>query len=937
MSRASETSTLLAVMAVDRPAGVLVGRGEEVERLRQLIEGARQGHSGTLVVLGEPGVGKTVLVDEVVNAARGVRVLRATGVESEMELPFAALQQLCAPVLRRLDGLPAPQQAALGTVFGLSAGAPPDRFLVGLAALTLVSGLGAEQPLVCVVDDAQWLDQASAQTLAFVARRLLADPVALIFVCRERLAVFAGLPELELRGLPDGEARALLDSLLPFVLDQGVRERIVAETRGIPLALVELPRGLSPAELAGGFVQTATVPLAERIKESFRRRLEALPPDTRGLLLVAAAEPVGNPVVVLRAAQSLGIGPSAAAAAESSELLEIGTRVMFRHPLVRSSVYQSATLVQRKEAHRALAGATDPVLDPDRRVWHLAQAATGTDEEVAAELETSAVRAQARGGMAASAAFLERAAALSLDPEARARRALSAAHSKRLAGDSNAALAILAAAENGPLDELQRALVDLLRGEIAFTGSRNRDAPGLLLRAAERLLPLDLRMARDAYLDAVLAAHFAGRLARDGGRLSDAVQAALRAPHLEAAPTATDLLVDGVATAIVHGFTTATPTLQQAVRTFRSRDVSLMEEMRWLWPAAHVAMAVWDDESYEVLADRHVELGRQAGLLAIMPSALTARISAHAFVGQLAEAEKLLDELRVLTEATGSPYPPHGLLTVVGWRGREADVLATVETYARECLERGEGAVLAYADYARAVLYNGLGRYEDALAAAAAGDIFGVEGFTVYTALLPELIEAAARSGAAERAREALARLVEMTTAAGTDWSAGIRARCEALLAPNAEAEELYREAIARLTRTHVRPQLARAHLLYGEWLRRQNRRTDARQHLRVAHEMLHALGMEAFAERTRRELLATGETVRKRTVETTTDLTPQEAHIARLAIEGFTNTEIGAQLFISARTVEWHLRKLFTKLGVGSRRELRGALPQLAQAQASI
>ena len=909
-------------------AGEFLGRVRETERVRQLIEAARQGQSRVLVVLGEPGVGKTALVGHVVGAAPGVRVLRAVGVESEMELAFAALQQLCAPLLDRLEGLPGPQRTALTTVFGLSAGAPPDRFLVGLAVLTLLSGLGAEQPLVCVIDDAQWLDQASAQTLAFVARRLLADPVAMVVASRIRLDLFAGFPELVLEGLSDREARRLLDALIPFALDTEVRERIVAETRGNPLALLELPRGLSPAQLAGGFAPPFTVPLSTRIEETFRRRLEALPADRRSLLLVAAAEPVGNPMVVREAARTLGIEP--AAADQSDGLLEIGARVAFRHPLVRAVVYQAATGADRRRTHSALAEATHPEVDPDRRAWHLAQAAAGPDEEVAAELERSASRAQARGGLAAAAAFLERAAELTVDPGRRARRTLAAAESKHLAGAHGAALSILAAAEAGPLDGPQRARADLLRAEIAYMERRGSDAPQLLLRAAGRLEPLDARTARDTHLDALIAAHFAGRLAGGAG-MREAAEAARRAPAAAQPPTASDLLVDGLSTAVIDGYPAGARVLVQAVDGFRGPSVSLQEELRWLWPAAHIAMSLWDDASYEVLATRHIELARQTGLLAVLPTALTTRIVAHTFAGQFAAADQLIAELRTLTDAMGIPMPPYGPLFLAGWRGREGAASALIDAAIPEVTQRGEGGALAFADYARAVLYNGLGRYREALTAAIATDRFEVEGFVIYTQGLVELIEAAARAGAPERATDALGRLSEMSSATETEWGAGIRARSQALLSPDEAAEPLYREAIERLGRTRIRPQLARSHLLYGEWLRRRNRRAEARDHLRTAYEMLADFGAESFAERARRELLATGETVRKRSVETLTQLTAQEAHIAQLAVTGHTNPEIGAQLFISARTVEWHLRKVFTKLGVGSRRELRGALRHLA------
>jgi len=908
----------------------LLGRGEEVELLTRLVGSVRRGESGVLVVHGEAGVGKTALVEHVLAAAPDARVLRCAGVESEMELPFAALHQLCSPVLDHLDDLPGPQRDALRTVFGMRDGDAPDRFLVGLGALSLLAGLGAERPLLCFVDDAQWLDQASAQTMAFVARRLLADPVVLFFSTRGRPEDLAGLPELELDGLGDRDARALLDAVLPFVLDPEVREQILAEAGGNPLALLELPRGLSPAQLAGGFGISTSTPVSQRIEEAFRRRLDVLPPDTRELMLVAAAEPAGNPAVVLQAAHALEIGPNAAAAAEADDLFELGARVRFRHPLVRSSVYQSAPWDERRRAHRALADATDPELDPDRRAWHRAQAATGPDDDVADELERSASRAQARGGYAAAAAFLERAAALTAEPGKRARRALAAAQAKHLAGARRAAADLLAAAEAAGLEEAQRAEADLLRAEIAYTERRGNDAPDLLVRAARRLEPLDARAARDAFLDALLAAHFAGRLARGTG-LPEAAAAARGAPPAPAPPTASDLLADGLATALIDGYVAGVPLLQRAVRAFCGPDVSAAEQLRWLWPAAHVAMALWDDESYELLSERHISMARASGLLAVLPTALTTRIVALAFTGRLTAADQLIGELQLLTDALQVPAPSYGALFVAGWRGREAEMVDVTRGAIAENTARGEGAGLAFADYAHAVLANGLGRYQDALAAATTIDAFATEGFVIYTAALVELVEAAARSGETERAEEAFARLSAATAATGTDWSVGIAARSRDLLSGDDECEPYYREAIDALAQTRIRPQQARAHLVFGEWLRRRNRRVDAREQLRVAHEMLTEMGIDAFAERARRELLATGEVVRKRNVETLSDLTAQEAQIARLAVEGHTNPEIGAQMFISSRTVEWHLRKVFTKLQVGSRREL-GALAKLGR-----
>ncbi len=807
----------------------------------------------------------------------------------------------------------------MATVFGLSTNVPPDRFFVGLATLGLLSELGAEQPVVCVIDDAQWLDQASAQTLSFVARRSLADPVALLFVTRHELDVFSRLPELVVGGLNDRDAGGLLDSQISFVLDHDVRERIVAEARGNPLALLELPRIFSSAQIAGGFALPARGPVSVRIEERFRERLKALPDDARVLLLVAAAEPVGNPSVVLRAARSLGIGLSDVAAAE--DLLRIEARVTFRHPLVRSAAYYASSEEERRSAHRALAEATDAGSDPDRRAWHLAQAASGPDEDVAAELERSAGRAQARGGVAASAAFLERATALSFDPSSRGRRALAAAQANQLAGASTAALVMLAVAETGPLDDLQRAQGDLLRAHIAYLG-RGSDAPGLLLRAAAHLEPLDLRAARGTYLDALIAGHFAGRLAT-GASLRDAAAAGASAPRPAPPSTASDLLLDALATSIIDGYVAGAPGLRQAVTAFRGPAVSLEEELRWLWPAAHVAMSLWDDASYEALAGRHIELARQSGLLSVLPTALTTRIVAHTFAGDLGMADELTHELKTLADTMGMAMPAYGPLFVAAWRGDEAAAVAALGTAVPEATARGEGAIIAFADYARAVICNAAGRYSEAVAAATTTDNFAVEGIVIHTQGLAELIEGAARSGAAEQGAAALARLTEMTHASGTEWAAGIQARSHALLSGDDTAEELYQEAIDRLGRTGVRPQLARAHLVYGEWLRRQDRRVDARAQLRAAHDMLATMGMQGFAERARRELLATGLAVARRTVPTRPDLTAQEAQIARMAVAGHTNAEIGTRLFLSSRTVEWHLRKVFTKLGVSSRREL--------------
>jgi DNA-binding CsgD family transcriptional regulator len=921
-------------MADADPRRRLLGRRSECEALDRLLARLRTGRSPVLVLRGEAGVGKTALLEYLLDEASGCRIVRAAGAESEMELAYAGLQQLCAPMLDHLDALPGPQREALSTAFGLSAGDPPDRFFVGLAVLSLCAEAARDRPLLCVVDDVQWLDRASAQALAFVARRLDAESVALVLAIREigDETELPGLPDMTVRCLTDADARALLQSAIHVHLDERVRNRIVAETRGNPLALLELPRAMTPAELAGGFGLPEAMPLASRIEQSFRRRLESLPPQTRRLLLTAAAEPVGDATLVWRAAERLGMGVEAAAAAEAAGLIEIGPRVRFRHPLVRSAAYRSAQAPERREAHRALADVTDPDRDPDRRAWHRAHATDRPDEDVAAELERSAGRAAARGGIAAAAAFLERAAELTPDPAWRGGRALAAAQAKFESAAPEAALELLAVAELCPLEELQRARLERLRAGIAFARTRGRDAPALLLDAARRLEPLDAAMARETHLEATAAAMFAGRLG-EGPDVREAAEAAQAGPALQP-PRAIDLLLDGLATRFTEGYTAGVPPLREALAVFRDVDGSTARDERWLWLACRLAQDLWDDELWYVLATRGVRVARETGTLNVLPNAVTYRAALHVHEGAFGAASSLIEEADAITQATEMAPLKYAALMLVAWRGHEADCLALIEAGRIEATARGEGMGLSVADWITALLFNGLGRYRDAHAAAERACAHDDVAISAWA--LVEMIEAGVRSGTTDTTSTALDRLSERTQASGTDWALGVLARSQALLSEGDDADALYREAIERLERTRIRVELARARLLYGEWLRREHRRVDAREQLRAAHEMFTAMGADGFAERARVELLATGETVRKRTVETRDELTAQEAQIARLARDGRTNPEIGAQLYISPRTVEWHLRNVFTKLGIRSRRELHDALPDEPSAIAS-
>jgi len=915
----------------------LRGRRSECESLDRLLEDVRGGQSRILLLRGDAGVGKTALLDYLAARASGCRMARSAGVESEMELAYAGLHQLCAPMLRHLAHLPGPQRDALGTAFGLTAGVAADGFLVGLAVLSLLSRIAEERPLVCLVDDAQWLDRASAQVLGFVARRLLAESMALVFAVREpgEESELGNLPVMVVGGLNDSDARALLDSVVPGRLDERVRDRIVAEARGNPLALLELPLGLTAAELAGGFGLPGARPLRSAIEQSFLRRVQSLPLETQRLLLAAAAEPTGDVPLLWRAAERLGIGDGAAAPAEAAGLIEFDVRVRFRHPLVRSVTYRAATSSQRQEIHRALAEATDAQVDPDRRAWHRAQAAVGPDETVAGELERSADRAHARGGIAAAAAFLERASAVTPDPARRAARALAAAQAKFEAGAPNAAHELLAAAEIGPLDELQRARMARLRAHIVFARSRGSDAPPLLLDAAKRLEALDAGLARETYLEALGAAVFAGRL---GGRcgVREVAEAARAAPSGPQPRRPIDLLLDGVAMRFTEGYGAGVPALRRALQEFRREELRSEDDtLRWLWLAWLLAGDLWDDEAWHELATRAVRLAREAGALTVLPVDLEYRAAVHLHAGEFAAASALIEEADAITAATGNAPLKYVSLFLAAWRGEEAQALRLIEARARDATARGEGRAIGSAEYVTAVLYNGLGRYEAALVGAQRACEH--EDLVYFGWSLVELIEAGVRSGAHDVAAGALRQLDERTRAAGTDWAFGSLARSSALLSDSQAADALYREAIERLGRSRIVVHLARANLVYGEWLRRENRRTDAREHLRIAYEMLSRIGAEAFAERARGELLATGETVRKRTVESHEVLTAQEAMVARLAAQGRTNPEIGTQLFISPRTAEYHLHKVFTKLGISSRRRLRDALRDSAQAGSSV
>jgi DNA-binding CsgD family transcriptional regulator len=902
----------------------LLGRRRECAAIDRMIAAVRTGESRVLVVHGVPGVGKTALLEYAWHSATGMRVMRAIGVESEMELAFAALHQLCVPLLELLPRLPEPQRTALETVLGLRTGSPPDRFLVGLAVLNLLSEASEQTPLLCIVDDAQWMDQASTQVLSFVARRLLAESVALVFATRDRGTVLLGLPPLEVTGLRDADAHALLSSLTHAGLDRPVRDRIVAEARGNPLALVELPRGLSFTEIAGGLgLLRSDDTLPGRIEQSFLNRIAEFSDKTRMLLLIAAAEPLGDPALVWAAAERLGVDPAAALAEGTDGLLSVRERVTFRHPLVRSAVYRAGPPRDRRSVHLALAEVTDETTDPDRRAWHRAAAAAGPDEEVAAELERSAGRAQARGGRAAAAAFLQRSVQLTIDAPRRTERALAAAEATLQAGDIEAARRFADLARRDAGDELPRARAELIRGHIAFAAGGTDEAPGALLAAAQRLEPFDTDLARETYLLAWGAALMAG--ARDTMVAIARSTAAL--PPRGGPPRALDLVLDGYGEMVIGDRADAVRILRRAA--VEMADLPVGDALVWGWVANGVPPSIWDDGALRALSDRQVEVVRSAGALAHLPLDLTASGMSTSFTGDLAAAATIAAEAETMAAALGLPISPYVRLRLTALRGREPEASALLARTIARAEAAGEALGVTISQWSAAVLNNGLGRFEQAMAAAQVSA--GIAVLWVSDWALPELVEAAVRVDRLAVARDALDRLAESAGPCDTDWAQGTLARCRALLSDAASAPALYRTAIERLARTRLRPELARAHLLYGEWLRRGRQRIEAREHLRTAHEMFAGMGMEAFAERARRELLATGEVARKRTAEASArdELTAQERQIAVLVRDGLSNPEVGERLFLSPRTVEWHLRKVFTKLGVTSRRQLRETLPR--------
>jgi DNA-binding CsgD family transcriptional regulator len=906
----------------------LVDRVRERTAIDDLLEAVRHGLSGILVLRGEAGIGKTALLESAISSAHDFRVVRALGIESEMELGFAGLHQLVVSFLSRLERLPTPQYQALASAFGRIAGGPPDRFQVGLATLTLLADAASEEPLLCVVDDTQWLDLESADVLAFVARRLYADRIAFLFAVRDstdRRVPLAGLPELRITGLTNADAHELVASVATGPVDSQVSQRIISETQGNPLAILELTAELTPRQLSNTSPLPNPLPIGSRLQQRFVRQLKGVPAATQTLLLLAAAEPSGDAVVLWRAAKALGLDRQAVAPAEANRLLVVGPHVAFRHPLIRSAVYYSAPAAERRRMHEVLAAATDPTIDPDRHAWHRAAAAVEPDEEVAAELAHCGQRAQRRRSYSSAASLLSRAAELTPDPGMRAQRLLAAAEGALMAGAPDRAQALLDEAIPELKDPLQRAVARSLDGGVRLALGQGGQTPSILLEAARSMRPFDIRLARQTLLGALEGAVYI-HPATTGPVLREIAREAMALPRPRQTPARpVDFLLDGYAALVTIGYPGGTPLLSQAIRSMTNGELDATDGVRWLGLVSLAAQSLFDDAAVHTVASRWVRLAREHAALTILPIALSYLGGAELAAGRLKECEALSEQSLEISAATGNPgmlgAATQGNACLLAWRGNEVEARQRAAAHLEYALERGQTGIVHFARYALLVLELGLGRYQAALENAL--PIFQDDPPAAGSWVLPNLIEAARRSGHEYVARHALNRLSERAKASGTSLALGFLARSRALLAPDAEAESLYQESIDHLGRSSAKPELARSHLLFGEWLRRQGRRRDAREQLRTAHDLFASMGIEAFAERARGELLATGERARKRTVDTNDQLTPQERQIARLVRDGARNQEIAAQLFISTSTVQYHLVKVFRKLGVTSRTQL--------------
>jgi DNA-binding CsgD family transcriptional regulator len=906
---------------------VLIGRSRETAQLNALLQGVRGGLGGAVVLRGEAGIGKTALLNAVIDAAGGLSVVRLEGVESEMQLGYAALHRLVRRYLHRLDHLPEPQRDALQSAFGLTAMAPADRFMVALATLSLLGDVAKDEPLLVIIDDAQWLDHESVASLVFVARRLHADQMALVFAVRDSLdtgTLFQGIPELRISGLDEGAARDLLSASVVDPVSHHVAGRIIAVTRGNPLALQELSGELTPEHLAEHEPLPDPLPIGELIEARFLRQVRLLPDDTQLLLLAAAADPEGDRDTLWRASSVLGVSAVALEPAADSGLVVLHPRIEFRHPLVRSAVYSGATATDRRRVHHALAEVMNAETDPDRKALHMASAALGPDEGLAAALEQSAAQARARGGYVAESSFLARSASLTPDPHRQAGRLLLAAQAAFLAGNVGYSESLLGQARPLLSSTFERAQAQRLDGHLRYPLGQPHLAPSLLLGAAKAFGPAHPVLSHHSLIDAFQACGVSLEFT-EGTTGSEIGQTALESLALQGgATTPADVLLKAFALRYCEGYTAAVPAMRDAVRA--QADMSFEEVNRWNYLAAILAIELWDEAENRNTMTRLESAARATGALPALQVALAGLATIDRRAGRFNEARERYAELHDVALAIGEFVDVLDLFDaeLLCWQGDEqarAKVAHLMEGGAAFCY-----ATLIYsANLSLSTLELAEGRYEAALAAAL--KVTRGDGLGWSSEAIPNVVEAAVRCGDTSSATDALECLIERAAASGTPWSLGLLARCRALVTDGSGAAVLYEEGLSRLGQTSLRTEVARTHLVYGEWLRRQKRRTEARDQLRRAYEMFDTMGARPFAERARVELLATGERARARSVETTHDLTSREMQVARLAAQRATSREIAGQLFISANTVDYHLRKVFQKLGVTSRRDLTGVL----------
>ena len=913
-----------------RPFPVL-GRDRELEALESFRETLMSGSSAALVVHGEAGIGKTTLLERFRTTQTSCQVLSISGTESEMELPWAALHQLCTPLLVHLEGIPGPQRAALETAFGTSAEGAAEPFLCGLAVLALLTDAAARSPVICAIDNADALDQASLKTLGFVGRRLLAESVGLLFVTRDVPADLARLPAIHIAGLADDDAGALLDTVTRAELDPAVRRQLIAETYGNPLAIVELARHGHLRRLAGGYQMPDGAPIAGQIEASFLETARALDPAAQRVLLLAAAEPTGDAALLRRAA--LGTGLELPAEDEAlRRLVSLQPTVRFRHPLVRSAIYAKASDGDRRAAHRALADAFEPADDPVRRVWHLAQSLDGPDAAMAEALERTADSVQKRGGSAAVAAFLARAAALTPDAASRARRELGAARARLQSGDPDGALSLLSLAEARGLDARLSAHAQLLRGQLSFHTTRGGEAPDLLLAAARALAPCDPALSRDTYLAARNAAVFAGSLAsgENVGSIARAILA--EAPVVDPAGPA-DLLLRAAAQLDAYGPAHAARAVRTATRALLAEGLP-NDQLGLLWTAGGLAMDTFDDQGMVTLQEAALDIARRDGRLEMTVLAAVNFGGVKQRRGDLPGATALFQEAIAICEAIGAPPPRSTLLGIPAQTGDLEQFNEMAESIVEAATDTHEGYVLTLAHGLAARVHLAHRQYRTALDCCHKALAAGL--FTMVWVYALDYAESAARAGDDAEVAEARDYLDTITAAADTAWARALRALSRALLDDSVDPEPLYRESVAEFTATGQIPCSARAQLLFGEWLRRAGRRQESRIQLRSASQLLSSSGCAAFATRARRELSRLGEKTRRQPC-LNDELTPQELQVAEMAAVGLSNREIAQRLYLSHRTVGAHLYRIYSKLGITSRTQLHLVLERQPQQPAPL